>query len=55
MLNPQLSDGLFLERLDAFMEKTLNDVQAFAVREDRTFEEVRTNDLSPPKRLTFSP
>ncbi|KAF8627008.1 hypothetical protein AX15_004591 [Amanita polypyramis BW_CC] len=34
-------DGLFLERLDAFMEKCLADIRAFAERESRSFEETR--------------
>ena len=34
------NDGLFLERLDAFMEKCLADIRAFAERESRSFEEV---------------
>ena len=34
------SDALFLERLDAFMEKSIADIKAFAERESRPFEEV---------------
>lgn len=33
-------DGLFLERLDTFMEKCLGDIKAFADRELRPYEEV---------------
>lgn len=34
------NDGLFLERLDTFMEKSLADIKAFAERELRPYEEV---------------
>ena len=34
------SDGLFFERLDAFMDKCLADIRVFAERESRPFEEV---------------
>ncbi|KAF9476707.1 hypothetical protein BDN70DRAFT_882098 [Pholiota conissans] len=34
-------DGLFLERLDAFMQKCLGDIRAFAERESRPYEETR--------------
>ena len=34
------NDGLFFERLDAFMDKCLADIRAFAERESRPFEEV---------------
>jgi pyruvate-formate lyase-activating enzyme len=33
-------DGLFLERLDTFMDKCLADIKAFSEREYRPFEEV---------------
>jgi len=33
-------DGLFLERLETFMEKCLNDIKAFAERELQPYEEV---------------
>jgi hypothetical protein len=33
-------DPLFLERLQAFLEKTLNEIQAFAERENKPFDEV---------------
>ena len=33
-------DGLFLERLETFMEKSLADIRAFAGRENRPFDEV---------------
>jgi hypothetical protein len=36
----EVPDGLFLERLEAFMEKSLAEIRAFARREDRPFEEV---------------
>ncbi|KAK2460337.1 hypothetical protein APHAL10511_007726 [Amanita phalloides] len=35
------ADGLFLERLDAFMDKSIADIRAFAERESRPFEETR--------------
>ena len=36
-------DGFFLERLDAFIDKTLLDaMKSFAVREQRPLEQVRT-------------
>lgn len=34
------ADGLFLERLDTFMDKSLADIRAFSERELRPFEEV---------------
>ncbi|KAG7089604.1 hypothetical protein E1B28_011270 [Marasmius oreades] len=34
-------DGLFLERLEAFMDKSLAELRAFAEREERPFEEMR--------------
>lgn len=37
---PSASDALFLERLDAFMDKSIADIKAFAERESRPFEEV---------------
>jgi len=33
-------DELFLERLETFMSKALDDVKAFAQREGRTYDEV---------------
>lgn len=33
-------NDLFLERLDTFMQKVLNDIKAFAERESRPYEEV---------------
>ncbi|KAK0480022.1 hypothetical protein IW261DRAFT_1336202 [Armillaria novae-zelandiae] len=42
LASPQpASDGLFVERLEAFMSKSLADIQTFATREDRSFEETR--------------
>lgn len=35
------TDGFFLERLDAFMDKCLADIRAFSERESRPFEETR--------------
>ena len=36
-------DGLFLERLDAFVDKTLLDaMRSFAIKEQRPLEQVRT-------------
>ncbi|KAF7771625.1 hypothetical protein Agabi119p4_5936 [Agaricus bisporus var. burnettii] len=34
-------NDLFLERLDTFMQKVLNDIKAFAERESRPYEEMR--------------
>jgi hypothetical protein len=39
-------DGLFLERLDAFMDKWLAEIKAFSERELRPFEEVHVVILS---------
>ncbi|KAK0469662.1 uncharacterized protein EV420DRAFT_1472847 [Desarmillaria tabescens] len=36
------SDGLFVERFEAFMDKSLSDIQTFATRENRSFEEGQT-------------
>lgn len=33
-------DDLFLERLDAFTEKTLADIKAFSLREDIPYDQV---------------
>jgi len=38
--NAMSKDGLFLERLDTFMDKCLIDIKAFAERELRPYEEV---------------
>jgi hypothetical protein len=38
--NREVPDGLFLERFEAFMEKTVSDIKAFSIREDRPFDEV---------------
>ena len=47
------NDGLFQERLDAFMDKSIADIKAFAERESRPFEEVVTVlSLSPSRALT---
>jgi len=35
------NDPFFIERLDIFMEKCLNDIREFALREQRSFEQVR--------------
>ena len=43
--NAMSKDGLFLERLDTFMDKCLIDIKAFAERELRPYEEV-SQDLS---------
>jgi hypothetical protein len=41
MKSPPFSpDALFLERLETFLEKSLQDVKAFSARECRSFEEV---------------
>lgn len=37
-------DPLFDERLDVFLRKSLTDVQDFAKREGRPFDEVRLSD-----------
>jgi hypothetical protein len=34
------ADPLFLERLQAFLEKSLGEIQAFSERENMPFEEV---------------
>lgn len=34
------ADGFFLERLDAFMQRSLADIKAFSLRENKPFEEV---------------
>ena len=34
-------DALFLERLDIYLEKSLDDLREFARREGRDFEQVR--------------
>ncbi|KAF8806966.1 hypothetical protein BYT27DRAFT_7101045 [Phlegmacium glaucopus] len=39
--NAMSKDGLFLERLDTFMDKCLIDIKAFAERELRPYEETR--------------
>ena len=39
-------DGLFLERLEIFMEKSLSDIKAFAERESRPYEEVFADFMS---------
>jgi len=39
-------DPLFYERLEAFMDKSLADIKAFAERESRPFEEVFKGSLS---------
>lgn len=38
--DPDTQDGLFLERLETFMDKCLVDIKAFAEREYRPYEEV---------------
>lgn len=47
--DPSNHDALFLERLEAFMDKSLADIKAFAERESRPFEEVllRLTNLPP--------
>jgi len=37
---PGSPDGLFLERLETFMDKCLADIKAFSERENRPFAEV---------------
>jgi hypothetical protein len=39
-LSERITDQLFLERLDAFLQKSLADIIAFAQRESITYEEV---------------
>jgi hypothetical protein len=41
MVAQDAPDALFLERLEAFMQKSLLEVKAFSEREYRPFEEVR--------------
>lgn len=35
-----LDNVLFLDRLDAFMQKSLSDIKAFAERESKSYDEV---------------
>jgi len=46
-------DGLFLERLEAFMEKGLADIRAFARRENRPFDEIRLQVAEWHNRYLF--
>jgi hypothetical protein len=39
-LQVAIPDPLFLERLQAFLEKTLNEIQSFSERENKPFDEV---------------
>lgn len=39
------ADALFEERLDVFMEKSMNEIREFALRERRNFDEVCLNLL----------
>lgn len=48
-----LPDELFLERLDAFVQKSLADVKAFSERENRPFEEVHRKSYQSSSLLTF--
>ncbi|KAF8071896.1 hypothetical protein FPV67DRAFT_1483087 [Lyophyllum atratum] len=48
-------DGLFLERLDAFMDKCLSDIRAFSEREHRPFEETRQYVAEWHSRYLFQP
>ena len=41
MESGHLWDSLFLERLDAFLQKNVMDISTFAAKEGRTLEEVR--------------
>ncbi|KIM84820.1 hypothetical protein PILCRDRAFT_5867 [Piloderma croceum F 1598] len=40
-LQVAIPDPLFLERLQAFLEKTLNEIQSFSERENKPFDETR--------------
>jgi len=48
-------DGLFLERLDTFMDKCLADTKAFSEREYRPFEETRRYVAEWHSRYLFQP
>lgn len=49
-----LDNGLFLERLDTFLQKSLGDIKAFAERESKSYEEVdRIFVLKCDTDLTF--
>ncbi|KAK0204892.1 hypothetical protein DFS33DRAFT_707971 [Desarmillaria ectypa] len=49
------SDGLFVERLEAFMDKSLADIQTFAIRENRSFEETRRSFAEWHSKHLFQP
>ncbi|PBK75777.1 hypothetical protein ARMSODRAFT_877659 [Armillaria solidipes] len=56
LASPQsASDGLFVERLEAFMDKSLADIQTFATREDRSFEETRRSFAEWHSKYLFQP
>ncbi|KAL5485969.1 hypothetical protein ACEPAI_7013 [Sanghuangporus weigelae] len=46
-------DALFLERLDVFLEKSLNDLREFARRECRDFEQIRLKAAEWHSRYLF--
>ncbi|TFK40384.1 hypothetical protein BDQ12DRAFT_721829 [Crucibulum laeve] len=51
----QPRDGLFLERLDTFMDKCLADIRAFAERELRSYEETRRYVAEWHAKYLFQP
>jgi len=53
--DPATPDGLFFERLDAFMVKCLADIKAFADRECRPFEETRQYVAEWHSKYLFNP
>ncbi|GLB40382.1 hypothetical protein LshimejAT787_0802530 [Lyophyllum shimeji] len=52
---PGPPDGLFLERLDTFMDKCLADIKAFSEREYRPFEETRQYVAEWHAKYLFQP
>ncbi|KDR76251.1 hypothetical protein GALMADRAFT_67652 [Galerina marginata CBS 339.88] len=48
-------DGLYLERLDAFMEKYLAEIRAFAQRESRPYEETKRHVAQWHAKYLFQP
>ena len=53
--DPTAEDGLFLERLETFMDKCLADIRAFSERELRPFEQVPSGSLIHDSRHSNFP
>ncbi|EAU85478.2 hypothetical protein CC1G_06379 [Coprinopsis cinerea okayama7 len=53
--DPKPEDGLFLERLESFMNKCLADIKAFSERELRPFEETRRSVAEWHAKYLFQP